>query len=64
MASTRDLLMIHSCNAPYNLDDGTIDPTFPDNMGFDDEAMPESDAMMSALIELVRVPRLLPIWCF
>ena len=36
--------------APYNLDDNTIDPTFPDIMGFDDEAMPESDALMSALI--------------
>ena len=40
-------------NAPYNLDDNTIDPTFPDIMGFDDEAMPESDAMMSALIAAV-----------
>ena len=36
--------------APYNLDDDTIDPTFPDIMGFDGEAMPESDAMMSTLI--------------
>ena len=44
---------IHSCgDAPYNLDDrpAAIDPGFPDIMGFDDEAMPESDAMMSALI--------------
>ena len=36
--------------APYNLDDNPTDPTFPDIMGFDDEAMPESGAMMSALI--------------
>ena len=37
-------------NAPYNRDDNTIDPTFPDIMGCEDEAMPESDAMMSAPI--------------
>ena len=36
-------------NAPYNLDDSTIDLTFPEIMGFDDQAMPELDAMMSAL---------------
>ena len=36
--------------SPYNLEEDIIDPTFPDIMGFDDEAMPESDAMMSALI--------------
>ena len=32
------------------IEEDIIDPTFPDIMGFDDEAMPESDAMMSALI--------------
>ena len=37
-------------DAPYNLDDHPIDPTFPDIMGLDDKEMPESDAMMSALI--------------
>ena len=35
-------------NAPYNLDDNPIDPTF--SKRFDDEAMPESGTKMSALI--------------
>ena len=39
-------------DAPYNLDarPAVVDPRFPDIMGFDDEAMPASDAMMTALI--------------
>ena len=37
-------------NAPYSLDDNTIGPKCPHIMGFDEEAMPETDAMMSALI--------------
>ena len=43
-----DTLM--DCDAPYNLDDSTIDPTFQHIMGFDGETMPESDFMISTLI--------------